>query len=131
MEVEDDASDGIVQAEEEEEEEEEANSEVDIFPTASTANRKHFPESGAKQNANQKRLLFGMCQVYCPLKTKQILGISVYLLHIFTSNFVFGIIVEGLRKQDLERHERFKGWQNSLFPSGNKKSDKKPQVNDF
>ncbi|CAB4002442.1 pericentriolar material 1 -like isoform X1, partial [Paramuricea clavata] len=90
VEVEDDASDGIVQAEEEEEEE--GNSEVDIFPTTSTANRKHFPKSGVKQNANQKRLLF-----------------------------------EGLRKQDLERHERFKGWQNSLFPSGNKKSGKKPQ----
>ena len=45
--------------------------------------------------------------------------------------FVFSIIVEGLRKQDLERHERFKGWQNSLFPSGNKKSTKKPQVNDI
>ena len=56
VEVEDDASDGIVQAEEEEEE----NSEVDIFPTTSTANRKKFPKSGIKQNASQKRLLFGM-----------------------------------------------------------------------
>ena len=44
---------------------------------------------------------------------------------------MFSIIVEGLRKQDLERHERFKGWQNSLFPSGNKKSTKKLQVNIF
>ena len=62
MEVEDDASDGIVQAEEEEEEE--ANSEVDIFPTTSMSNRKKFPKSGMKQNANQKRLLFGMRRVY-------------------------------------------------------------------
>ncbi|XP_028402891.1 pericentriolar material 1 protein-like [Dendronephthya gigantea] len=88
VEVEDDGSDGIVQAEEEEE----ANSEVDIYPTTSTANRKQAPKSGVKQNASQKRLLF-----------------------------------EGLRKQDLERHERFKGWQNSLFPSGNKRGAKKPQ----
>ena len=60
MEVEDDASDGIVQAEEEEE----ANSEVDIFPTTSMSNRKKSPKSGVKQNANQKRLLFGRRQVY-------------------------------------------------------------------
>ena len=56
VEVEDDASDGIVQAEEEEE----ANSEVDIYPTTSTANRTASTKSGRKQNANQKRLLFGM-----------------------------------------------------------------------
>ena len=47
----------------------------------------------------------------------------------FTFAFIH-IFVEGLRKQDLERHERFKGWQNSLFPSGNKKSFKKTQVKD-
>lgn len=61
MEVEDDGSDGIVQAEEEEE----ANSEVDIYPTTSTANRKQSPKSGMKQNASQKRLLFGMRQHTC------------------------------------------------------------------
>ena len=54
VEVEDEASDGIVQAEEEEE----ANSEVDIYPTTSTANRSTGTKR--KQNANQKRLLFGM-----------------------------------------------------------------------
>ncbi len=57
----------------------------------------------------------------------------LYIHHILYIHCIFGfriIIVEGLRKQDLERHERFKGWQNSLFPSGNKKSPKKPQVND-
>lgn len=89
MEVEDDGSDGIVQAEEEEEE---ANSEVDIFPTTSMSNRKKFPKSGMKQNANQKRLLFGMRQVYTVIymgldSMNKLIVFVRYLLCIFTNRF--------------------------------------------
>ena len=55
--VEDDALDDIVQAEEEEEEE--GHSEMELYPTASNGGRKKFPNSQRKQNASQKRLLFG------------------------------------------------------------------------
>ena len=53
--VEDDPCDGIVQAEEEEE----ANSETEIFPSATARRRKQRKLKGMKQNATEKRLLFG------------------------------------------------------------------------